>query len=122
MSKIKKCLRTVGNKAMFFNTQQHWPCGRIQNFEYLTSNPSKTYAWSSEPSSLSGVQPGLAQPTLIGPVVSISNSKYHFPWVTAYDLSGLNTLHFSVEKRHAFDDMAVNPRNREKIIMCQNNN
>lgn len=91
---------------------------RLLKVVYLTSNPSKTYAWSSEPRSLSGVQPGRAQPTLILPAVTTSNSKYHFPRVTAYDRSGLNTLHFAAEKRHGFDNVAVNRGNMKHVLVC----
>lgn len=93
---------------------------RLLKVGYLTSNPSKTYAWSSAPRSLSGVQPGRAQPTLILPTVTTSNSKYHFPWVTAYDRSGLNTLHFSAEKRHGFDNVAVHRGNMKNVLVCWN--
>ena len=77
----------------------------------LTLEPSNTNAWWSDPGSVSGEQPGRAQPTLMVPAVTTSNSKYHFPRVTAYDLSARNTRNLSdgtrfesgiaaVERRH----------------------
>ncbi len=50
----------------------------------LTRWPSNTYAWSSVPSSRSGLQPGRAQPTRMSPPVTASNSKYQRPVFTAY--------------------------------------
>lgn len=50
----------------------------------LTLWPSNAKAWSSVPSSTSGLHAGLAQPTRMSPPVTASNSKYHFPVFTAY--------------------------------------
>ena len=49
----------------------------------LTRYPSNTKASSSVPSSRSGLQSGLAQPTRMSPPVTASNSKYHLPVRTA---------------------------------------
>lgn len=49
----------------------------------LTLKPSKAKARSSEPSSRSGWQPGLLQPTRMSPAVTASNSKYQRPAFTA---------------------------------------
>ncbi|TNN87238.1 hypothetical protein EYF80_002440 [Liparis tanakae] len=67
--------------------------------EQLTLYPSKTKASSSVPSSTSGLQPGLAQPTLMSPPVTASNSKYHFPLFTAYVLSTLKKRILSMLSR-----------------------
>lgn len=49
----------------------------------LTLYPSKAQVLSSEPSIQPEAQSALAHPTLMGPAVKISNSKYHFPELTA---------------------------------------
>ena len=84
-----------------FPTCQRWAWQRKKGFSIVASpriwhrsqafqlspaqtlKPLKTYANSSAPSSVSARTLGLAQPTLISPTVTASNSKYHFPWVTA---------------------------------------
>ncbi len=70
----------------------------------LTLSPSKTKAWSSEPSSRSGRQPGRAQPTRISPAVTTSSSKYHFPPFTLYVFSARKI------RKHSADRSATSAR------------
>lgn len=65
---------------------------QVINFEKLTLYPSNAQVFSSDPSMHPGAQSALAQPTLIGPKVRISNSKYHFPELTAYVCSARYVL------------------------------
>lgn len=92
------------------NNIEHLSSYRAIKMDQHTLDPSNTYARSSDPSSASGTQPGWAQPTLISPAVTASNSKYHFPRVTAYDLSARNTRNFSAEVRHGSGATAISPK------------
>lgn len=144
--RLPACIRRpLGRKNKEDFRLGHITCGKdgktillLQRRSLFTLYPSKTKAWSSAPSSTSGLQAGLAHPTLISPPLRASNSKYHFPVFTAYVCSTRNRRMVSmlssaptwapgVWEKHEEDgchnrdfELKINKVRRERLVCLQN--